>query len=191
MTSRPETPSNGLYGSVPEPAATHLDRGYGAAPEAQSYLNNGTPSGTTDFAAGMESHTAGAPAAAAADPYGSVIVKDHSMPLRDAQPEVALNRSASSASTAYNRDAVTPSRSGTLKKKSSISRKSSLKRSGSRKSMTAGSIKGVGFAGDAAGFDPEDYNSALFTPIPTTGSPTEILANRFQGKLAELVYSAV
>ena len=87
-----------------------------------------------------------------------------------------LDRSASNASTAAYRDATTPSRAGTLKKKASVSRKSSLRRSGSRRSTVAGSIAGVGHSGANA-----DYNSALYTPIPTHGSPTDILANRLQG----------
>ena len=90
-----------------------------------------------------------------------------------------IDRSASTASTAAYRD-MTPSRGGTLKKKTSVSRKSSLGRSGSRRSR-AGSIAGVGTPGAR-----EDYNSALSTPIPTHGSPTDILANCFQGMLYRL-----
>ncbi|KAL8830829.1 MAG: hypothetical protein Q9170_005556 [Blastenia crenularia] len=76
---------------------------------------------------------------------------------------------------------LTPSRGGTLKKKRSLSKKASVKRSGSRKNSFAGSIKGLA-AGDQQydGADDEQMNSAFFTPVPTTGSPTEILANRFQ-----------
>jgi hypothetical protein len=29
----------------------------------------------------------------------------------------------------------------------------------------------------------EDVNSAFLVPIPTTGNPTEVLANRFQGMI--------
>ncbi|KAI9697848.1 MAG: hypothetical protein M1820_007635 [Bogoriella megaspora] len=70
----------------------------------------------------------------------------------------------------------TPSRSGTLKKKNSVKRASSLKRSGSRRSVKAGSIKGLG---DGTAID-SDFNSVFHTPIPTSGTPTDILANRFQ-----------
>ena len=73
-----------------------------------------------------------------------------------------------------------PSRSGTLKKRNSLSRRNSLKRSSSRKSLRAGSIKGISSTelnGDTASF-----NSIFFTPVPTTGTPTEILSNSFQGK---------
>ncbi|KAI9666503.1 MAG: hypothetical protein M1821_004439 [Bathelium mastoideum] len=81
-----------------------------------------------------------------------------------------IQRSASRAS-----NTGTPSRSGTLKKKNSVKRVSSLKRSGSRRSMKAGSIKGFG---DST--SDNDFNSVFHTPIPTSGTPTDILANRFQ-----------
>ncbi|KAL9096456.1 MAG: hypothetical protein Q9165_001453 [Trypethelium subeluteriae] len=81
-----------------------------------------------------------------------------------------VQRSASRAS-----NMGTPSRSGTLKKKNSVKRASSIKRSGSRRSMKAGSIKGFG---DNAGDN--DFNSVFHTPIPTSGTPTDVLANRFQ-----------
>ena len=83
-----------------------------------------------------------------------------------------IQRSASRAS-----NTGTPSRSGTLKKRNSVKRTSSLKRSGSRRSVKAGSIKGFG---DSA--SDSNFNSIFHTPIPTSGSPTEILANRFQGQ---------
>jgi hypothetical protein len=86
-------------------------------------------------------------------------------------------RSSSRAST-LNQGAA-PSRSGTLKKKSSVKRSASLKRSGSRKSTHAGSIRGVSI--DDGDRPSSKHNSVFYTPVPTTGSPTEILANRFQG----------
>ncbi|KAK5042357.1 phosphatidylinositol 4,5-bisphosphate-binding protein, partial [Cryomyces antarcticus] len=70
-----------------------------------------------------------------------------------------------------------PSRSGTLKKKSTVARKSSLKRDGSTRSR-ADSTKGAHIQDDS--IDQELYSSPFHTPIPTTGTPTEILANRFQ-----------
>lgn len=193
MTSTPHTPVNGAYGSsVPAPQQSHLERGYGLPNHSQSHLASTT--GELDFA--QTSSGMAAPTAASSDPPGSVPIKDEIHPFSHPQHEShqhhhhdtaaiaedgavagGVNRSASSASTAYNRDTA-PSRSGTLKKKSSVMRKSSLRRSGSRKSMTGGSIKSVGFAG---GVDGEEYNSAFYTPVPTHGSPTEVLANRFQG----------
>lgn len=84
-----------------------------------------------------------------------------------------LERTSSRASTAV--PATTPSRSGTLKKGPSIARTFSMKRSGSKRSIKAGSIKGIEPTDDTL-----DYNSVFHTPIPTTGAPTDVLANRFQ-----------
>ena len=191
MSPLPDAPpSNAVYGSsVPAPNQSYQEHGYG---ESQTHLhqqNNAT--GVNDFATGYPS-TSSPLTGATGPPPGSVTTKDEIYPLGHAPGSTAegvmgsqvaatsggLDRSTSTASTAYNREA-TPSRSGTLKKKASVSRKSSLKRSSSRKSLIAGSTKGVGFSGAQA--DGDDYYSALFTPIPTHGSPTEVLANRFQG----------
>lgn len=94
----------------------------------------------------------------------------------------APRRSASRASSTLNDSSFnqnsTPSRSGTLKKKGSVKRSGSLKRSGSRKSLHAGSIRGVTIDDQEHGYDRED--SVFYTPVPTKGSPTEVLADRFQ-----------
>ncbi len=79
---------------------------------------------------------------------------------------------------------LTPSRGGTLKKRQSLSRKTSLKRSGSKKGSRPGSVRSLTFADDVDGQGSE-MHSAFFTPVPTSGSPTEILANRFQGVLLQ------
>ena len=78
---------------------------------------------------------------------------------------------------------LTPSRGGTLKKKQSLSRKGSLKRSTSTKSIGAGDTRSLRLADreKRAGAESDEMNSAFFTPVPTNGNPTEILANRFQG----------
>lgn len=88
-----------------------------------------------------------------------------------------MHQRSSSRSSTLNQGA-TPSRSGTLKKKSSVKRTGSMKRSGSRKSMHAGSIRGVTIDDQERGYDRED--SVFYTPVPTKGTPTEILADRFQ-----------
>ncbi|KAL3461405.1 hypothetical protein BJX64DRAFT_300159 [Aspergillus heterothallicus] len=77
---------------------------------------------------------------------------------------------------------ATPTRSGTLKKKSSLSKRGSMRRSGSRRSLRAGSVRSL-VLGDKEKYPvdgDEDMNSAFYIPVPTTGSPTEVLANRFQ-----------
>lgn len=73
-----------------------------------------------------------------------------------------------------------PSRHNTLKKKAALQKSGSLKRSGSRKSSFAGSVRSLKM-GDKEKYEPEDYHSAFYCPVPIIGSPTELLANRFQG----------
>lgn len=85
-----------------------------------------------------------------------------------------VQRSASSASTKVADNAIL-SRGGTLKKRQSLRKGDSLKRSGSKKSIGAGNVR------DSHAND--EYNNILNTPIPTSGNPTEVLANRFQGSL--------
>lgn len=75
-----------------------------------------------------------------------------------------------------------PSRGGTLKKKSSIKRVGSLGRSNSKRSTYAGSVKSMRL-GEKEKYEPDpEHNSAFYCPVPTTGSPTELLADRFQGE---------
>ena len=163
------------YGHVPTPNDAHFDRGYG----------NGN-SGVSDFATGN-------PSATLTSPLGQSMGQqsfagqfhedfDASRPNSAVDPQHAagINRSASSASTAvaYGQQGV-PSRNNTLKKKSSMRRATgatgSIKRSSSRRSVAAGSIRSV-----AGGNETEDFHSAFHTPVPTQGSPTDVLANRFQ-----------
>ncbi|KAF2459499.1 hypothetical protein BDY21DRAFT_408994 [Lineolata rhizophorae] len=168
-----------IYGSVPPPNPAQVNRGYG-----MSSAPDGQPSGT-DFAdtpgnpidSSPLSQSLQQPNAMAhhgrfeedfdASQRGSSLVADG-----DA---AGLQRSASRAS-ATSLGGATPKRSNTLTKKASVSRKSSLKRSGSRKSLRAGSIKGVSLSDGVS----EDYNSVFYTPVPTSGSPTDILVSRFQ-----------
>jgi hypothetical protein len=91
-----------------------------------------------------------------------------------------------SASTMSHVRSPTPTRSGTLRKKASLSKKGSLRRNGSRRSMRAGSVRSLSL-GDREKYHMEgsdDVNSAFMVPIPTTGNPTEALANRFGGALS-------
>jgi hypothetical protein len=72
------------------------------------------------------------------------------------------------------------SRGNTLKKKASLRRTGSLKRSSSRRSMKAGSVRSLALQSTT---DQDEIQSAFYCPVPTAGSPTEVLANRFQGWL--------
>ncbi|KAL2263322.1 hypothetical protein VTK26DRAFT_7305 [Humicola hyalothermophila] len=73
--------------------------------------------------------------------------------------------------------AVSLARGNTLRKKASMRRSASLKRSGSRRSMKAGSVRSLALQ---ATTDQDEMQSAFYCPVPTAGSPTDILANRFQ-----------
>lgn len=167
------------YGNVPNPNDAQFDRGYG----------NGT-SGVNDFATGNPSASMTSPLGQSMGQqgFGGQFHEDFDAGPRpnsavSGMQGAGIDRSASSASTAvaYNQanNQGTPSRNNTLKKKASMRRSTgatgSLKRSSSRKSLAAGSIKSV-----AGGNETEDFNSAFHTPVPTHGSPTDILANRFQ-----------
>ena len=167
------------YGSVPNPNDVHYDRGYGNGASGVSDFATGNPSASMTSPLGQSMGQQG---------FGGQFHEDFDAAARpnsviSGTQGTAINRSASSASTAVahgqtNNQGI-PSRNNTLKKKSSMRRSTgatgSLKRSGSRKSLTAGSIRGVG-----GGNETEDFNSAFYTPVPTQGSPTDILANRFQ-----------
>lgn len=76
-------------------------------------------------------------------------------------------------------ETLTPSRGGTLKKKASLKRGSSLKRNSSRRSSRAGSVRSLALQPSG---DSDEMHSAFYSPVPTSGNPTEILANRFQGR---------
>jgi hypothetical protein len=162
---RPTTPS-ASYNPVPgidDPS--HLSRGYGSSSAINVGVNDFANYGASApeerrgrFEENFDASTRG----------GSVL--DGEIPQRSASR-------ASRGSTTLNQGS-TPSRSGTLKKKGSVKRSGSLKRSGSRKSMHAGSIRGVTIDDQERGYDRED--SVFYTPVPTKGSPTEVLAERFQ-----------
>ena len=93
-------------------------------------------------------------------------------------------------STMSQSNTLTPSRGGTLRKKQSIKRSGSLKRSSSRKSSRAGSVRSLALGEKEKYVDGrgDQTNSAFYTPVPTSGNPTEILANRFQGRTSEGLY---
>ncbi|KAK1819023.1 phosphatidylinositol 4,5-bisphosphate-binding protein [Friedmanniomyces endolithicus] len=157
------------YGSVPNSTEAALARGYGTHPNT----------GISDFALGN-------PSAANPSPLAQSVQQPHGAFRDDYDPsqqgssvagdgDYGMDRSHSTASTAV--PAQAPSRSNTLKKKASMRRTGSLKRSSSKRSLAAaGSIKGV----SGAPHQDKEYNSIFYTPIPTQGTPTEVLANRFQ-----------
>ncbi|KAH7393841.1 hypothetical protein DE146DRAFT_616455 [Phaeosphaeria sp. MPI-PUGE-AT-0046c] len=166
-SQRPVTPG-ASYNPVPgvdDPS--HLSRGYGSS----SALNVGVNDFADDrYGSSMPDERRGRFEEEFDAPTRGHSVLDGDLPQRSASR-------ASRGSTTLNQGS-TPSRSGTLKKKGSVKRNSSLKRSGSRRSMHAGSIRGVTIDDQEHGYDRED--SVFYTPVPTKGSPTEVLAERFQ-----------
>lgn len=89
-----------------------------------------------------------------------------------------------SDSTMSQSKTLTPSRGGTLKKKQSLKKTGSIRRSSSTRSARAGSVKSrdLGEREKYMQGEGDELYSAFFTPVPTTGNPTEILAGRFQGE---------
>jgi len=73
--------------------------------------------------------------------------------------------------------AEAPRRHSTLRKKDSVSRKVSVERS-STKSETS-------YVHNSGG-QTENPNSVFYSPIPTHGNPTEVLADRFAGTYISL-----
>jgi len=145
---------NGVTG-VPLPNSSYLDKGYGV---------NSTPK--SHFATAEE----------VAPPHvNSRFTEDWDASVRG---ESIMDGSAQQSDSAMlHAEPQVPSRGGTLKKKASLKRGSSLRRSGSRRSSKAGSVRSLAFQTSG---DEDEMHSAFYSPVPTTGNPTEILANRFQ-----------
>ncbi|KAK0650792.1 Phosphatidylinositol 4 [Lasiodiplodia hormozganensis] len=150
------------YNAVPAPQADHVVRGYG--PSAAADFAN-TPAHPADAPPLVHQHVGRFNEDFDASVRGSSILDGDT-----------IQRSSSRASQHSLGGGV--SRSGTLKKKNSVSRKGSLKRSGSRRSIRAGSIKGMPMGDETT--DPDSFNNVFNTPVPTSGTPTDILVNRFQ-----------
>ncbi|PTB62456.1 hypothetical protein BBK36DRAFT_1185416 [Trichoderma citrinoviride] len=117
---------------------------------------------------------------------GSSILLDHrrqGSPVMSSGPAVtgpaAMQRSNSVNSYAPGDDRALPQRGNTLKKKASLRRSGpgSLVRSSSRRSARAGSVKSLALQ---SATDPDELHSAFYCPVPTSGSPTDVLAARFQ-----------
>lgn len=167
------------YAPVPPPNDAYLSRGYGPGNDANDFASTPAhPIESSPLGQSLQRNNSGL------GRYVSDDMSDDRGSTVQQLEGAGLHRTASSASTPGYGGQV-PSRSNTLKKKGSVGgalqRRGSLKRSNSRRSIHAGSIKGVAMADDVKG---GDENSVFYTPVPTTGAPTEILANRFQGMSA-------
>lgn len=180
------TPSHDPYQTTPNPPEQpDLHRGYvsKAGSRTNSYLANTSivPSEFHVLRGG-----GGAPIDPSALAHHSKFHEDlptislHESSIMDGHTASDTPRPGSQTSVSH---PALPSRSGTLKKKASLSRKGNLRRGGSRKSSRAGSVRSLNLGEkEKYGITQDDVNSAFYIPIPTSGTPTEILANRFQGK---------
>jgi hypothetical protein len=163
--SRPQTPS-ATHGSTAP--VNELDRtAHGAGSRPVSYVGSAVPAeNNVDYATGVPR------------PTSALSQND------DLRPESALSGGDRTSllqrsNSQMSQSATLPSRGGTLKKKASL-RGGALKRSGSRKSSYAGSVRSMKL-GEKEKYETEESNSAFYCPVPTSGSPTELLATRFQG----------
>jgi hypothetical protein len=165
--------------NVPTPAQTHVDRGYGASSLPQrSQLEPTSNTSTADFGSAPHETSPLAQSTQAQMNSGRFNEEWDASQRGSSIIDGPLQRSASTMSQG---ETLIPSRGGTLKKKASMKRTGSLKRSSSRRSSRAGSVRSLALQAPSGGETDEAY-SAFYSPVPTSGNPTEVLANRFQGK---------
>jgi hypothetical protein len=178
MAARPMSPSHDGYG-IPLPSdPVHLGRGYGAGLGSRTNSYAANSFAPSDYGAAHGALVDPSPLRHSSRFNEELDASQRGSSLLDGVPGGGgLQRSDSQMS--YN--SLAPSRSGTLKKKPSLSKRGSLKRSSSRKSLRAGSVRSLNL-GEKEKYSPDDANSAFYVPIPTGGNPTEELATRFQGK---------
>ena len=188
MAARPQiNSSHDVHNSIPAPAdPSHLSRGYGAGTYPEQSRLPYSNTGALDFAATRGAPVETSPLAMSEHPMHPGPSKDdfnisrRNSSMIDSNVGGDLNRTSSTMSQSQT---LTPSRGGTLKKRVSVSRKASLKRSGSRKASEPGSVRlPQGGKESFPEVDGAEINNAFFIPVPTTGNPTDILVNRFQGE---------
>lgn len=190
MAAPPQTnSSHDAHSAIPAPTdPSHLSRGYGAGafPEHSRLPYSNT--GAMDFAATQGAPVETSPLAMSDHPTHPGPSKEDFSTGRHNSSRTMIDGNAGgdisrTNSTMSQSQTLTPSRGGTLKKKASISKRASVKRSGSRKASGPGSVR-LSYAGKETfpGVDGDEINSAFFVPVPTTGNPTDILVNRFQGE---------
>lgn len=176
----PHSPPHEGYGSIPYPDdPAQLSRGYGMSADSRPASYIATSIVPSDFAVAQPTLGINPSQSAYPSRFNEEIdmsQRGSSILMDGANGGTGLQRSESQMS----HNSLAPSRSGTLKKKASLSRKGSLKRSSSRRSLRAGSVRSLNL-GEREKYGSDDPNSAFYVPIPTSGSPTEELANRFQG----------
>jgi hypothetical protein len=178
MAVRPQSPSHDDFSAIPLPAdSADLSGSDGVVPGSQpNYHTAMNPFAPSDYGVAHGALVDQSPLAHSARFHEDFDGSQRGSSVLDNVSKDSLQRSDSQAS----QHSLATSRGGTLRKKASLSRKGSLKRSGSRKSLRAGSVRSLNL-GEKEKYGGEDTNSAFYVPIPTSGSPTDVLANRFQG----------
>ncbi|OQD90694.1 hypothetical protein PENANT_c001G11463 [Penicillium antarcticum] len=169
MAARPQTPSQDAY-MIPQPNDPGaLSRRYGSqSSRPHSFAGSSAYYGTGAIESTQVPHNPRFREDFDTASRRSSVALDNPVPQR-------------SVSQMSHVRSETPSRTSTLRKKASLNKKGSLRRNGSRRSMRAGSVRSLSL-GDREKYHTEgsdDVNSAFSVPIPTTGNPTEVLANRF------------
>jgi hypothetical protein len=173
MGSTIPTPVDAIHpAAIPRPSQPQIDRGYGSAPNPPHPFATTASTGLDTSGANPGNQTDLSPLSQAASyqaygkfneewdasQRGGSIIESHTM-------------SHNAPSIMSQGDGAFPHRANTLKKKAS------LRRSGSRRSSRAGSVRSLALQPETS----DEMHSAFYSPVPTSGNPTEILANRFQG----------
>lgn len=162
---------------VSHPLNTHLERGFGTvAPQpSNNLLPAGTGSAVTDFGS-SDTPTHPSPLAQQSGRFNEEWdASQRGSSIIDSSDNMQRANSVMSQG-----DTLIPSRGGTLKKKASVKRGASVKRSSSRRNSLAGSMRSMALQ-PWEGLEQDEMNSAFFSPVPTSGNPTEQLSIRFQG----------
>ncbi len=184
MTSRNQGPAG--YNSIPTPSdPEHIRKGYGGS---SSGLNGApTPGPRTAAMADNAQMPPTTSQPSSSSPLARSVERQDFEPGKQTPDTSAFDGDASQlargASVKSSGSAI-PSRGGTLKKKDSMGRRSSLKQSDSKKSERSGSVKSLilGHSEKMVVGDEDNMRSVYYTPVPTSGTPTEVLATRFQGE---------
>jgi hypothetical protein len=169
MTSHPSSSVDGM----PHPVQNHLERGYSSSSRTP-YMTGG--SGVADFGSTPGRPSDSSPLSQAATQQQGHFNEEWDASQRGSSIAEGPGMQRSNSATSQG-ETLIPSRGGTLKKKASLRRGNSLKRSGSRRSSRAGSVRSLALEPEG-----DEMRSAFYSPVPTTGNPTEILASRFSGK---------
>jgi hypothetical protein len=179
MGSRPVTPANDAYNAN----APFLGRSRTSNSRPNSYLASGPLGGVASLDQGQGPRMDASPLSDSLnkheDSYGLSYHEDGS--IHDGQHNMTGGELRRSNSQLSQSQPLMPSKGGTLKKKASLRRTGSMKRSSSRRSSRAGSVRSLALGEKEKYGEGEEFNSAFYTPVPTAGSPTDILAARFQG----------